>query len=211
MSGKILKEGYLIKRAMKSGRNWKKRYFVLTVDGVIEYGDKQGDAPKNRLQLSPNSTVSILPESELGGDTGFVVSSPGHNPLYLKVKKSERDTAEDWLAAIAKVIKKLGGGKSTNVGDYEAYARMNSTLQRQQSGSNLRRRNKTLERTRKKGTDGDEKKDEDMPEGFKMKIGKTKGAPDYFVSAKTWEYYNSAEDCKQGKPPLGKAMLALLV
>ena len=57
MSNRILKEGYLIKRAMKSGRNWKKRYFVLRASGVISYCDKAGDPPKNEIQLTAESTV----------------------------------------------------------------------------------------------------------------------------------------------------------
>ena len=40
----IIKEGFLTKRALKSGRNWKRRYFALNGAGLAyfkQFGDKK--------------------------------------------------------------------------------------------------------------------------------------------------------------------------
>ena len=164
----------------------------------------------------------IIPDAELGGDSGFCISTPGGNALYLKVKKSNRDVAEQWLAEITRLLGTLGDNdessakESARAHEYGIYKPV-GTLTRQKSDVGLRTgrvRKKTLERVKQgdaRGTKGGKAEDKDMPAGWQMKIGNTKGARDFFVSSKTWEYYDSAQDCKDGKPPLGKALLALLV
>ena len=46
LSEASVKEGWLTKRALKSGRNWKKRWFVLTREAISYYerpgGKKKG-------------------------------------------------------------------------------------------------------------------------------------------------------------------------
>lgn len=173
--------------------------------------------------LDKKNIYRIIPDGELGGDSGFCITTPGENPLYLKVKKSDRDVAEQWLAEITRLLGTLGDNdessakENARAHEYGIY-KPAGTLTRQKSDVGLRtgRGRKTLERIKKseagsKGGKSKGGKSDDLPEGWNMKIGNTKGAPDYFVSSKTWEYFHSAQDCKDGKPPLGKALLALLV
>ena len=48
--------GYLIKRAMKSGRNWKKRYFVLDVPSKqLVYYKKPGGAVRGTITIEASS------------------------------------------------------------------------------------------------------------------------------------------------------------
>ena len=51
--------GYLVKRAMKSGRNWKKRYFVLDSDeNTLCYYKKEGDSNiRGVIPISQDTTV----------------------------------------------------------------------------------------------------------------------------------------------------------
>ena len=49
-------EGYLIKRAMKSGRNWKKRYFVLDPGTKqLTYFKKPGGAVRGTIAVEASS------------------------------------------------------------------------------------------------------------------------------------------------------------
>ena len=49
-------EGYLIKRAMKSGRNWKKRYFVLEEgSNQLKYYKKPNGAERGTIVIEASS------------------------------------------------------------------------------------------------------------------------------------------------------------
>ena len=61
-SGAIVKEGVLKKLAIKSGRNWKKRYFTLRKDGSLTYKERKDDTkPKGEITLSSESDVRVPP------------------------------------------------------------------------------------------------------------------------------------------------------
>jgi hypothetical protein len=62
-----IKEGYLMKRAVKSGRNWKKRWFVLNLrERKLQYYKKKGHKkPLGEFQLC--NTSHIDPTHEVAG------------------------------------------------------------------------------------------------------------------------------------------------
>ena len=69
-----VKVGYLTKRAVKSGRNWKKRWFILDKDkNVLEYYEKEGQRkPKGQFELTPETVVSHSDK----GDFCFQLETP---------------------------------------------------------------------------------------------------------------------------------------
>ena len=54
----ILKEGYLIKRAVKTGSNWRKRYIKLYNDFFLGYCDNSDSAPKGLISLTADHFVA---------------------------------------------------------------------------------------------------------------------------------------------------------
>ena len=93
MSAEVQKSGWLVKRAMKSGRNWKKRYFVLTSDGTMKYYEKKGGKkPKGVIHLSGNCTVGPCTEEQYA----FMVD--GEKKLVAKCE-SEFEM-NDWIKAV---------------------------------------------------------------------------------------------------------------
>ena len=56
-------DGYLVKRAMKSGRNWKKRYFILDpTERTLKYFKKKGDSNiRGVIPISSSTTVRQSP------------------------------------------------------------------------------------------------------------------------------------------------------
>jgi hypothetical protein len=54
----ILKEGYLIKRAVKTGANWRKRYIKLYSDFFLGYCENSESAPKGLITLTADHFVA---------------------------------------------------------------------------------------------------------------------------------------------------------
>ena len=54
----VIKEGYLIKRAVKTGSNWRKRYIKLYDDFFLGYCDSSDSAPKGLIQISADHFVA---------------------------------------------------------------------------------------------------------------------------------------------------------
>jgi hypothetical protein len=91
----IVCEGYMTKRAIKSGRNWKRRYFTLFADGALAY--KQTESPadqtKRTVQLGSNSRAMVL--KELSSEGGIFIEGPTHESLYLKAESMKE--AKQWI------------------------------------------------------------------------------------------------------------------
>ena len=62
-------EGYLTKRAIKSGRNWKRRYFVLTKSALWYLKRKGSSKAKGQFSLEENTVVEDFDPSGTDGDT----------------------------------------------------------------------------------------------------------------------------------------------
>ncbi len=91
----MLKTGWLVKRALKSGRNWKKRYFELTEDGKLKYFEKAGGKkPKGVLHLSSGCTVGPCTEEQYA----FMVDGE----VKLVAKAESEFEMNDWIQAIKK-------------------------------------------------------------------------------------------------------------
>ena len=48
----ILKEGFLMKRAVKTGSNWRRRYMKLYEDSFLGYCDGSDSAPKGLIHIT---------------------------------------------------------------------------------------------------------------------------------------------------------------
>jgi hypothetical protein len=72
-----IKEGYLKKRAVKSGRNWKKRWFVLNIRErkLMYYKKKGAKKPLGEFQLCNTSHIDSAYEVS-GKDNCFQIQIP---------------------------------------------------------------------------------------------------------------------------------------
>ena len=111
-------KGYLVKRAMKSGRNWKTMYFVLNDDmHTLCYYKKESDFKKD-----PAS--NIRGGITISGDTTVRQSSIHQNAIEVKTPNvllyAYASTGEEqllWVKAIQTLIDSLkgkSGGSSNN-------------------------------------------------------------------------------------------------
>jgi len=101
--------GYLVKRAMKSGRNWKKRYFVLDSDeNTLCYYKKEGDS--NIRGVIPISHDTTVRQSSIQRNAIEVKTT--NIALYAYASTSEEQLL--WVKAIQKVIDGVKG-KTGNV------------------------------------------------------------------------------------------------
>ena len=92
-------EGYLVKRAMKSGRNWKKRYFILDpAERTLKYFKKQGDS--NIRGVIPISSSTTVRQSSIHVH-GLEVKST-NIALYAYASTSEEQL--QWVNAIQQTI-----------------------------------------------------------------------------------------------------------
>jgi hypothetical protein len=96
----IMKSGYLIKLAMGSGRNWKKRYFMLNGNTFTYYVDHNSiEKAKGDLLLTAEATVE---ESSLPGKPFCImVTTPFHT---LVVAAKDTEDRNSWRAALEKSI-----------------------------------------------------------------------------------------------------------
>lgn len=104
-------EGFLTKRAMKSGRNWKRRYFVLKNNALAYYDGKpldedSGLKPKGLVELTSNSVVRISPVNR---EFAFEVVT---KPQVLCVSADSKSSLNQWKEAITDVIDSLKRNKN---------------------------------------------------------------------------------------------------
>eukprot|EP00053_Salpingoeca_punica_P003188 m.41646 g.41646 ORF g.41646 m.41646 type:complete len:817 (-) comp12031_c0_seq1:1431-3881(-) len=102
----VIKEGYMVKRSQgrnpvlgMSFRNFKKRYFILTQDGLKYYKEK-GEAAIFRIPSDKILAVERVDESAFNMPYVFQVIQPERN-LYLVAANSTEQM--EWIKAIASV------------------------------------------------------------------------------------------------------------
>ena len=187
--------------ALVSGRNWKKRYFMLRADGTLTYHEKQGDEPKNTIKLGVKSQAAVL--AELASEGGLFVEGPTHDPVYIKADSVQ--DAGSWIKKINGVIAKLS--------EAEALRRKNDlgAFSSVRGGALLGGRKSHT----RKGRGGVKKKSEaqmvPLPSDGMYKIGPDKDAKDCFVHWKTKEYFADEKTFKDGGKALGRVDISLVV
>ena len=103
-------EGFLEKRAMKSGRNWKKRYFQLQ-SPYLTYRAAPGKKEKGRLLLTGSTTCSEVQDKKIVGKRSNVVlitlNSKDAKSELLYVSASSIEESKKWKEEIAIASMKL--------------------------------------------------------------------------------------------------------
>ncbi|GBG26991.1 Unconventional myosin-X [Hondaea fermentalgiana] len=143
----IMIQGYLKKRAMQSGKNWKRRYFMLTTDGELQFCEKKGSPIKGSIQITKHTSISVL--RELGEEGGICITGPDHEPMYLQAESQE--VAEGWIQAM-EVIKAGGSNQLKAHGrEHKQGEDLRAFVKRDVFGTGNRARKDTMER-RLRGT-----------------------------------------------------------
>lgn len=106
-----IRRGTLMKQAVKSRRNWKKRHFVLTEYCLLYYENNFATKAKGEYALSPDTRVETL---------GFLTNSTEHkfsfhvfdvkglgNDLLLAAKTDE--SRKEWIEYIENVVNRVKG------------------------------------------------------------------------------------------------------
>jgi len=105
MSGTgVVKAGYLIKCAKTTGKNWKKRYCVLTGNTLNYYVAHNNLAtPKGNVLLVGDASVSLEDIRGTGGPQayGFRLSTPFESILFVAMTNEDRAS---WMRAIEAAI-----------------------------------------------------------------------------------------------------------
>ena len=98
--------GFLVKRAVKSGGNWKRRFFVLGENSLTYYTDeagaRRGTSPKGDILFTADSTVSPRDVESIA--FCFAIVTP-EKTLYVAAQ-GEAEMA-DWIAAVRASIEAL--------------------------------------------------------------------------------------------------------
>ncbi|CAK9109838.1 Actin-binding Rho-activating protein (MS1) (Striated muscle activator of Rho-dependent signaling) (STARS) [Durusdinium trenchii] len=99
-------EGFLWKRAIRSGRNWKRRYVRLYHDRIEYFGKKKDITPRGRIQISKDCYVadSIFRRIKNVREHGFMVSD-FQSSYYLAATSA--DSKLHWMQTIRRVISQL--------------------------------------------------------------------------------------------------------
>lgn len=211
----VVFEGYMTKRAVVSGRNWKRRYFVLYSDGLLSYKkDNSVDTVKKSIQLGAKSKAMVL--KELSSEGGIYVEGPTHDSLYLKAESTQE--AKQWIQILNDLIQKLALHDATKRNNtLEVFAKSNKqqqvTVADATNSRNLGSQTVGVS-TRNLGSSpgvragAKEKRTVPPPEGgWTMRVG----AKDVFVDANTWMCYADKQAYETSGKVLGKADLAGLV
>ena len=229
----IVFEGWMTKRAVVSGRNWKRRYFVLLSDGTLSYKNSNTvDTVKKSILLTSKSKAMVL--KELSSEGGIYIEGPTHDSLYLKAESMKE--AKQWIQVINDLIKQIGlsdANKRNNT--LEVFAKANKTVRHfllvysishvccskpadaMMAGSTRKLGSLgAAPSTRQLGSatriGAKEKRTPPPPEGgWLMRVGDMKTAKDVFVDANTWMYYVDKESFDKGGKVLGKAELSNLI
>ncbi|KAH9258652.1 hypothetical protein BASA81_003154 [Batrachochytrium salamandrivorans] len=211
----VVFEGYMTKRAVVSGRNWKRRYFVLYSDGLLSYKkDNTVDTVKKSIQLGAKSKAMVL--KELSSEGGVYVEGPTHDALYLKADSMKE--AKQWIQVLNDLTGQLQLSDATKRNNtLEVFAKSNKQDAQTmlQSSRNLGSQT-TGQSTRNLGSQNagmlrvgvKEKRTPPPPEGgWEMRVGNK----DVFVDANTWMFYADKTSYLKSGKVLGKAELASLV
>ena len=102
----ISMEGYLEKRARKSGRNWKKRYFQLQAP-YLTYRDAPGKKEKGRLLLSANTKCLDSDIDNKPFVIKIICDSTNGNSDTLYVSGSSNSEFKKWMEEIHIVASQL--------------------------------------------------------------------------------------------------------
>ncbi len=218
-TGKIVREGILVKRAIKSGRNWKSRYFVLKEDGSLSFMAAKGEPVKKTfmLGLKTKATVSSDAAEE------FTVEGPTHDLLNLRAETATE--AKAWITMINDLIRKqteaddakkhehleaytsksrfMFGGRKSNSNKKSLFGSLMSG-----SGSGSGTPSGASGVTDTKSSASPRVGSKDIRLGWEMKVGEKDNC---FVEAKTLNYYKSKEAFDNAEAPIGKATLSMLV
>ena len=101
--------GFLIKRAVKSGSNWRERYFVLSDNAFTYYIDQKGakkGAAKGTVVFSKDSTVTARDVEAIAFCFSIITAD---KTLYVAAQ-SDADMNE-WIEAIQEKIDNLAKTK----------------------------------------------------------------------------------------------------
>lgn len=200
MSVKPNKEGKL---EVNIQGKWKKRYVMTTATGDMYVSDSK-KSKKTAVMLTNTTEVARLPTEKANGKDlySFIISTPGKSTFPVVIRTPDKNIAGEWMKQTKLIVQQKQRESMKKRPDLNSYY-ANTQLQKKDSHLNLGMR----------GTGGGGRRNQLVPdtEGWEMCVGKKKGSPNYFVSARTWEYFNSIEDCRAGKAPVGKALLSLLV
>ena len=92
-----IKEGFLTKRALKSGRNWKRRYFALNGNGLAYFKDEFSVKPKGVIHFTAQTVVENTSEHH---PFGFEIKGIEHAIVYAH---SEYDR-DDWVSKVNEAV-----------------------------------------------------------------------------------------------------------
>lgn len=93
-------EGFLHKRAVRSGRTWKRRYFVLSDNSLTYFKTDDTKTEKPRGEFIITALTTVKPSS--AKEFGMEMCAPDGLVLTLAADSTEEQTA--WLDAINKAI-----------------------------------------------------------------------------------------------------------
>ena len=95
-SGAVIKSGVLTKRAVKSGGNWKLRYFELTSDKLLYYTDEETKEYKGDFEICADSHVHYT-----NSQCTFKLVTPGK---ILDVVAASHEEMDDWIGTLRTAI-----------------------------------------------------------------------------------------------------------
>ena len=96
----VIQEGYLQMR--NPNGTWKRRYFMLSSDGLLSYFKKQGGSPRGGLFLSGDFFVA---DSLLKKQNGFQLSNLHDRLFYLQAESLKSRVS--WMVKLAQLIAEL--------------------------------------------------------------------------------------------------------
>lgn len=103
-----VKKGWLMKCAKESGKNWRKRYFVLTGNHMNYFkNNKKMDVPKGNVLIVGDGVVKIEDSIETKGKNterqyfGFRFTTPFESILFLSISSEDRAS---WMRALEAAV-----------------------------------------------------------------------------------------------------------
>jgi hypothetical protein len=99
----VLQSGYLNKLARQSGRNWKKRYFVLT-PYYLQYFDNEKNLSSPKGEIVFNKGVKVLTDTTVPSGFGFRIITAEEQVVVSADKQTDQTL---WIAKLTSVIEFL--------------------------------------------------------------------------------------------------------
>ena len=103
-----VKKGWLMKCAKASGKNWRKRYFVLTGNTMNYYiSNKKMDTPKGNVLIVGDGMVKVEDSIQTKGSKtdrqyyGFRFTTPFESILFLSISADDRSS---WMRALEAAV-----------------------------------------------------------------------------------------------------------